>query len=112
MTYNLVNLPLDTDDAAQRIMIETALAWVETNTSIEIDPEAELPATVKLFVLKFAELYGQTYGVASESLGGMSQSFSLSAGGAGALLADLARELFGDAYKGRNRFVAAVNRWR
>ena len=104
------NLPIDTSDAGTSIMVETALDWVEANTTLEIDREAELPSNVKLFVVKYCELLSQTAGVTSESLGGMSQSFST--GGTGLALADLAAQIFGSAYKGRNRFVAARGRWR
>ncbi len=103
-------LPINTNDADVSIMVESALDWVEENTTLEIDREKELPNNVKLFVVKFCDLMSQTAGVTSESLGGMSQSFST--GGAGFILADLATQLFGSAYKGRNRFVSAVNRWK
>lgn len=104
-------LPIDTNNAETAVMVEAALDWVERNTTLEINREAELPSNVKLFVVKFCDLMGQSVGVTSESLGGMSQSFS-SGNGTGLLLADLASQLFGSAYKGRNRFVSAVNRWK
>lgn len=104
-------LPIDTNNAEVAVMVEAALDWVERNTTLEINREAELPSNVKLFVVKFCDLMGQSVGVTSESLGGMSQSFS-SGNGTGFLLADLASQLFGSAYKGRNRFVSAVNRWK
>ena len=104
-------LPIDTKDAEVSIMVETALDWVETNTTLEIDREKELPNNVKLFVVKFCDLMSQTANVTSESLGGMSQSFSTTSG-TGLILAELASQLFGSAYKGRNRFVSAVNRWK
>lgn len=105
------NLPLDTNDAETAIMVDAALNWVTENTTLKIDPEQELPSNVKLFVIKFCDLLSPNMGVASESLGGMSQSFSISSG-AGLLLSDLAYQLFGSAYKGRNRFVTAQNRWK
>lgn len=108
---NYEGLPIDTNDTEMAIMVETALDWVKENTTIKIDPDKELPSNVKLFVIKFCELLTPTVGVASESLGGMSQSFSTS-GGTGLLVADLATQLFGSAYKGRNRFVSAVSRWK
>lgn len=104
-------LPIDTSNAEIAIMVEAALGWVEENTTLEIDRESELPSNVKLFVVKFCDLLTQTVGVSSESLGGMSQSFS-SSGGTGLILADLATQLFGSAYKGRNRFVTAQSRWK
>lgn len=105
------NLPLDINDSETAIMVDAALNWVTENTTLKIDPDNELPSNVKLFVIKYCDLLAPTLGVASESLGGMSQSFSIS-GGAGFLLADLASQLFGEAYKGRNRFVTAQNRWK
>ena len=104
------NLPIDTSNPETSIMVETALDWVDENTTLEIDREAELPSNVKLFVIKFCDLMSQTAGVTSESLGGMSQSFS--SGGTGFALAELASQLFGSAYKGRNRFVTARSRWK
>lgn len=106
------NLPINTDDTEVSIMVEAALDWVDANTTLNINREAELPSTVKLFVIKYCDLMAMSVGVASESLGGMSQSFSTS-NGISALLSDLAEELFGAAYKKkRNRFVSAVNRWK
>jgi len=105
-------LPIDTTDPETALMVETALDWVNSNTTLNIDRAQELPSNVKLFVVKFCDLMGHTVGVASESLGGMSQSFSVSSGGTGLILADLASQLFGSAYKGRNRFVSAVKRWK
>lgn len=104
-------LPLDTNDAEVSIMVETALDWVAENTTLEIDRETDLPNNVKLFVVKFCDLMGQTAGVTSESLGGMSQSFSAT-GGTALILSDLAAQLFGSAYKGRNRFISAQSRWK
>lgn len=112
--YRVLGLPLDTDDTETKIMVDSALMWVAENTTLEIGTDNELPSNVKLFVIKYCDLMSQTYGVASESLGGMSQSFSTS-GGAGFLLAleELASQLFGSAYKGRrNRFVTAQSRWK
>lgn len=110
MASNYEGLPLDMNDTETAITVEAALEWIAQNTTIVLDPESELPANVKLFILKYSDLTART-GVASESLGGMSQSFSTS-GGAGVLLADIATQLFGSAYKGRNRFVAAQSRWK
>lgn len=104
------NLPIDTSDAGTAVMVEAALDWVDEHTTLDIDRGKELPSNVKLFVVKYCELLSQTAGVTSESLGGMSQSFST--GGIGSALSDLATHLFGSAYKGRNRFVTAAGRWK
>ena len=104
-------LPFNTADAEVSIMVESALDWIEANTTLDIVREAELPNNVKLFVIKFCDLMGQTAGVTSESLGGMSQSFSAT-GGTALILSDLASQLFGSDYKGRNRFITAQSRWK
>lgn len=109
--FDAMGLPLDTSDKEVAIMVDAALSWISENTTLNIDPSKELPSNVKLFIIKFCDLLTPTVGVASESLGGMSQSFSTS-GGTGFLIADLASQLFGSAYNGRNRFVAAQNRWK
>ena len=109
--YSVLGLPIDTSDKETAIMVDTALSWVSENTTLEIDQTKELPSNVKLFVIKFCDMFAQSAGVTSESLGGMSQSFSTSSG-TGLLIADLASQLFGSAYKKRNRFVSAKNRWK
>lgn len=106
------NLPIDTSDPEISLMVGAALDWVDANTTLTVDRNAELPNNVKLFIVKFCDLMNHSVGVASESLGGMSQSFSTSSGGTAALLADLATQLFGSAYKGRNRFITAQSRWK
>jgi len=115
MTANdmtVLGLPLDTADPETAVMVESSLDWVAQNTTLKLDLTKELPSNVKLFAIKYCELMNQSVGVSSESLGGMSQSFSVTTGEIGKILADLAAQLFGSAYKGRNRFVPAVNRWK
>lgn len=111
MASNYDGIPLDLTDTETKVMVDSAIEWIKTNTTLEIAPDEELPSNAKLFVIKFCDTMSVSAGVASESLGGMSQSFSTS-GGSGFLLADLASQLFGAAYKGRNRFVSAKNRWK
>lgn len=110
MASNYDNLPLDTNDVETRLMVDSAIQWIKANTTLDIAEDAELPSNAKLFTVKFCDILSRS-GVASESLGGMSQSFSTS-GGTGLFLSDLAAQLFGDAYKGRNRFVCAEPRWK
>lgn len=107
---NLKGIPIDTNDAETAIMVESALDWIAEHTTLDIDAEAELPANVKLFIVKFCDIMSHSSCVASESLGGMSQSFSTN--GTGVLLSDLAAQLFGSAYKGRNKFVSVQSRWK
>lgn len=108
---NYDNLPLDTSDLEVALIVEAALDWVEQNTTVEFDREKELPSNVKLFTVKFCDLISQNAGVASESLGGMSQSFATSSSSS-FILHDLATQLFGSAYRGRNRFISASKKWK
>ena len=104
-----LGLPLDMKDAENALAVESGLAWIAQNTTFVRQEGEELPANVKLFLLKFAETITQNGTVASESLGGMSQSFSTKE--AGSLLRQYASELLGEWYKGGARFVPAVGKW-
>ena len=110
MASNYDGIPLDLNDQETKVMVDSAIEWIKANTSLEIAQDQELPSTAKLFVVKFCDVMSAYTGVASESLGGMSQSFST--GGSGSLLAELACQLFGSAYKCGNRFVSAKSRWK
>ena len=90
-----------------------ALEWLQTNTTLDFDPEKEetLPAGAKLFIEKYADIMSLRPGIASESLGGASQSFS---GNASSLLWQYARDLIGaeNLKAGGIRFFSAKRRWR
>ena len=111
MASNYDGIPLDITDTETKVMVDSAIEWIMANTTLDIAPDRELPSNAKLFVIKFCDMMSVSGGVTSESLGGMSQSFSTS-GGSGFLLADLASQLFGEDYKGRNRFVSSKSRWK
>ena len=64
------------DIPQNRLIVEAGIQWLKDNTTIDFSNSGSLPAVVPLFLIKFHELMGQTAGVKSESLGGMSQSFS------------------------------------
>lgn len=84
-----------------------ALEWIAANTSFDPAEGEALPAGIELFIQKFDEVMGQTGGVASESLGGMSQSFTAQSG---ALVHQYAEELLAPWYSG-GKFVTARKRW-
>lgn len=95
------------------LIVESAFDWIKDNTTLEIDVEdiealKALPACVKLFVVRFFDVMTMTAGVQSESIEGLSQSFSSDKG---ALIWEYAEELLGKWLKSRVRFVAAQNRW-
>ena len=106
-----LNLP---EDGVTSLMAESALNWVLENTTLKFDitntEEMEaLPASVKLFVLKYLEVMSVRSGVSSESIEGLSQSFN-SSDKAG-LLFELAETLLGKWLVSPVSFVPAVSRW-
>lgn len=91
-----LGLPVNADDLVTRLAVEAAFDWIASNTTIMLDPETpeDIAGNVKLFVLKFTESMTKSYGVASESLGGMSQTFR-SGGDNEEFIWLLARQLLG-----------------
>lgn len=108
-------LNLDLPNNAQTcLMVESALQYVLDNTTLTFDIEnmeelKALPAQVRLFVLKYNEAMSISAGVASESIEGLSQSFS--SGDKSALLWELAESLLNKWLVSPVRFVPAVRRW-
>lgn len=110
-----LNLGIDQVDARTVIMVESALQWVNSNTNLVIDSNDDealstLGANVKLFIIKYLELMGTNSLIASESLGGMSQSFNNNANKSD-LLWQYAYELFSDSMGSQMSFVPAKSRW-
>ena len=93
------------------LLVESGLNWIEDNTTLEIDITnlAELPANAKLFIIRFIDVMTMTAGVQSESIEGLSQSYSSE--DKGALIWQYAEELLGKWLVSRVRFVAAQKRW-
>lgn len=107
MASNYDGLPIG-NTVEERIMVDAALEWVKNNTTMEIDPDSELPSNVKLFVMKFNEVMSAQAGVTSESLGGMSQSFDTS--DKTVILRQYASELLSPYYSCA-KFVPVGRRW-
>lgn len=93
------------------LLVESGLNWIEDNTTLEFDITnlAELPANAKLFIIRFIDVMTMTAGVQSESIEGLSQSYSSE--DKGALIWQYAEELLGKWLVSRVRFVAAQKRW-
>lgn len=95
------------------LFVESALDWVKDNTTLEIKFEDEaikaLPAQVRLFILRYIDVMTMTAGVQSESIEGLSQSFSNA--DKGTLLWQYAEELLGKWLVSRVQFVTAQKRW-
>ena len=97
------------------LIVESAIEWIKTNTTLEFDIENEenlkaLPSCVRLFIVKFFDVNMLSVGVASESIEDMSQSFDT--GDKTAMIWQFAGELLYPYLKSRVRFVAAAKRWK
>lgn len=110
-----LNLPIKATDKTC-LYVEAAIDWLMSNTILIIDKDdlinsvLELPAGAKLFLCRYYEVMTTGgNGVASESIGGMSQSFTTES--KGSLLWQLASELIGDYIRGQVRSVPNVSKW-
>lgn len=97
------------------MIVESGLLWVIKNTTLnfQIDKDEDLerlPANVRLFIVKYAEIMKLRSGVSSESISNLSQSFDTT--DKNTLLWEVAEELLSDVLKSRATFVGARNRWR
>lgn len=111
---NSLNLPFHNPTNETCLYVESALDWLEQNTTLEFDKTdiqsvKNLPSGAKLFLLKFNDVMTVNTTVTSESLGGMSQSFSTSS--KNNLLMDLANDLLGSYLKSSFTFIPAVRKW-
>lgn len=110
-----IGLPIENAEAPDVwLRVESCIEWLKENTTLEfkendIESLKALPGSVKLFICRYNELYGRSIGVASESIGGMSQSFDTSSGSN--LLWQLAYELLGKYIKSGIKAVPARKKW-
>lgn len=109
----LLKLGITIDDTAL-LIVESALEWVQHNTTLEFDINNDdlkaLPSCVRLFVTKFFDVNNISAGVSSESIEGLSQSFDTT--DKSALIWQFAEELLYPYLKSRVRFVSAKKKWR
>jgi len=109
-----LSLPIEADDATC-LYIEAAIDWINDNTTLVIDKDdlvesvAALPAGARLFLCRYCEVMSADGTVASESIGGMSQSFNTAT--KTNLLYQLAKELIGKYLKGQVHSVPNVSKW-
>ena len=101
---------LDVESPETELYVTAGLRWVERYTRWVFEVGEEVPADIRLFLVKFCEIaQNAANGVSSESIGGMSQSFT--GDGLSALLDQWASALLG-AYGYRlTGFIAAGERW-
>lgn len=96
------------------LTVESAFNWIADNTTLEIDLNDEkaleaLPANVRLFVVQYFDIMSMRTGVASESIEGLSQSYSNET--KKALIEQAAETLLDKWLKSKVRFVTAQKRW-
>lgn len=110
-----LNLPIKATEE-MCLYVEAAIEWVNHNTTLEVDKEnleesvTALPAGAKIFLCRYYDVMATGgNGIASESIGGMSQSFT--ADTKAALLWQLASELMGDYIKSQISSVPNVSKW-
>lgn len=104
-----LGLGIEINDKAV-LNVNAAFEFITDNTTIDTTEIENLPACARLFMVKFCEISEMRTGVVSESIEGLSQSFS--SGSQTALIWDTAYDLFGDKMKSRIKFVAAERKWK
>lgn len=102
------------DGATALLQAEAALDWMLANTTLtfrkdDVESIKALPACAKLFVVKYSEALSLREGVASQSIEGLSMSFS--ATDKATVLWQLANTLLGDYMKSSMRVHSAKMRW-
>lgn len=116
MTVELLKdtgVPLE-PTAENVLLLGAGFDWLEENTTLQFNKEnpeevKALPDMVKLFLCRYAELMGNSGLITSESIGGLSQSFSSTQ--RSALLWDAAQTLLGPWLKSQVSSVPSVSRW-
>lgn len=106
---NKLGLPVNITNPETAIIVESSLEWITQNTTLKLDLEKELPANVKLFIMKYCDVFNMGVGVTSESIAGMSQSFSND--GTTILLRQYASELLSP-YFSSGKFIPSSRRWK
>ena len=88
---------------------KAAITWIKRNTTFDVATDP-LPDNVELFIDKYESLMSIRPGISSESISGLSQSFSVN--DISSLLKQYARELIGEEYMLSDvKAFPASNRW-
>ena len=105
-----LNIGINPIDDKAVLMIESGLEWIKENTDIGFNTLEDLPANVKLFLVKYCEIQSMNTGISSESKEGLSLSFN--SNNKASLIWDIAESLLGRHLKGQVRFIQASPKWR
>ena len=117
MTHEMLKeagIPVAEGDALAALKAAAALGWMQENTTLDIDMGnvatiKALPFGAKLFVVKYCEAMSVRTGVASQSIEGLSQSFTDTTDAA--TIWKLANTLIGAYLKSQVRVSPAKRRW-
>lgn len=113
--FTAAGIPVPENDAIAALRAEAALDWMAQSTTLKIDKgDVEsikaLPASAKLFVVKFSETMRLKAGVTGQSIEGMSQSFDATEN-TSTLIWALANSLLSKYLKSQVRVMPAKRRW-
>ncbi len=109
----ILELPIDATD--EMVLYVTAgLEWLQAHTKLvfdknDIESVGALPAGAKLFLCKYAEIMIAPDNVSSESIGGMSQSFTQKS--KDTLIWEAAQSLLNEKLLSQVRSVPHVSKW-
>lgn len=103
-----LNLGVELDTMTE-LIISTGVDWMKENTTINTEDIDNFPNCAKLFLIKFCDIQNLQTGVSSESIQGLSHSFTTDKN---SMIWQLAESLLGGYLNGGQvRFVAASSRW-
>jgi len=107
-------IPLSGSDAVAVLRAEAALDWMLEHTTLQFDKAdaasiEALPACAKLFVEQYSDIIKRRVGVASQSIEGLSQSFSTT--DKSSEIMQVANSLLGAYLKSQVRVIPAKRRW-
>ena len=110
--FTSLDLPVD---ASNQLYVESGLEWLQANTTLEFDlADVEtiksLPASARLFLVKYCEICDRASGVASETVGPMSKTFSTDS--IEKQTGSLARQLLKQWLKPNVTFIPCRRRWK
>lgn len=109
-----LNLPISIDNN-NLLLVNAGIEWLQDNTTFELNPEnietiKALPSGAMLFLVKFVDVLNKDNGVISESIAGMSQSFSTDS--IQKKLYDIGRQLLKRHMNSNVKFLPCLKRWR
>lgn len=105
-----LNLGISPIDDRGVLIINAGVEWLADNTTIDTLNFENFPNCVKLFLVKFYEIQKTPTGVTSESIEGLSHSFSQA--DKNDLVMQFAEELLGKYLVSKVRFVQSSPKWR